>query len=60
MLRKVQVREVAVAMDSMETLDLVQHHINREVCKRYLLLSDQQYWQLVTYLRECDHAGKGR
>lgn len=50
-LRTVEVREVAAALDSQEELELVQHHVSREICRRYLLLSDQQYWRLMEFLR---------
>lgn len=50
-LRTVEVREVAAALDSRETVQLVQHHVNRETCLRYLLLTDQQYWRLMEFIR---------
>ena len=51
MLRTVEVREVAAALDSQDRLTLMQHHVNRETCERYLVLTSEQYWQLVEFLR---------
>ena len=50
-LNKIAVREVAAALDSQDTLPLVQHHVSRETCYRYLLLTDQQYWRLLEFLK---------
>jgi len=50
-LRTVEVREVAAALDSQDALELMQHHVNRETCYRYLRLSDQQYWRLIEFLK---------
>lgn len=51
MLRTVEVREVAAALDSQDRLTLMQHHVNRETCLRYLMLTDQQYWTLMEFLK---------
>ncbi len=50
-LHTIQVREVAAALDSQDGLELIQHHVNRETCHRYLRLTDQQYWRLIEFLK---------
>lgn len=50
-LNKIEVREVTAALDSQDTLSLVQHHVSREECIRYFLLTDQQYWRLMEFLK---------
>lgn len=54
-LNKIEVREIMAALDSRDELSLVQYHVNRETCLRYLLLSDQQYWRLMEFLKTTSH-----
>lgn len=51
-LHTIQVREVAAALPTLDQVDLVQHHVSRLECRRYIALTDQQWWALVTWVRE--------
>ena len=55
-LHEIDVREVAAVLAERDVLKMVQHDVNRLEIRRYLELSDRQWWELVTYLRERDHA----
>ena len=51
-LRTVEVREVAAALDSRETVQLVQHNVSQFEVRRYLRLDDAQWWELMGFLKE--------
>lgn len=51
-LRKVQVRDVAAALDSTAELELVQHNVSQIEVRRYLRLDDAQWWELMGFLKE--------
>lgn len=55
-LHTIQVRDVGAALPALDQVDMVQHHVSRTEIRRYIALTDQQWWALVTYLRERDHA----
>lgn len=50
-LHRVTVRDVAAALESMDAMEMVQHHVNRLEVRRYLALTDQQYWRLMEFLK---------
>lgn len=51
-LHRIRVRDVAAALDSMAEIDLVQHHVSRQEIRRYIRLTDQQWWQLISFVKE--------
>lgn len=59
-LYRVRVREIAAVLDSMAELELVQHHVSRIEMRRYIALTDRQWWELVEYVKERDRAASSR
>ena len=55
-LHTIQVRELQIALPSRDQLEVVQHHVSRTEIRRYLRLTDEQWWALVNWIRERDHA----
>lgn len=51
-LHTIQVRELQIALPSRDQLEVVQHHVSRTEIRRYLRLTDEQYWRIVSYIRE--------
>ena len=51
-LHRVTVREVAAALDGMDALEMVQHHVSRLEVRRYIALTDKQWWALLVWIRE--------
>lgn len=51
-LHRVTVRDVAAALPSLDQVDMVQHHVSRTEMRRYLALTDEQWWALVNWIRE--------
>ena len=51
-LHHIQVRDVTAALGSLDEVALVQHHVSRTEIRRYVALTDQQWWQLVSFVRE--------
>lgn len=51
-LHTIQVRELQIALPSLDQLEVVQHHVSRTEIRRYLRLTDEQYWRIVSYIRE--------
>lgn len=51
-LHRVTVRDVAAALESMDAMEMVQHHVNRLEVRRYLALTDKQWWALLAWIRE--------
>lgn len=51
-LHTIQVRDVGAALPSLDQVDLVQHHVSRTEIRRYVALTDQQWWLLVQWIRE--------
>lgn len=54
-LHRVTVRDVAAALPTHDHLDMVQHHVSRTEMRRYIALTDRQWWDLVGFLREREH-----
>lgn len=59
-LHRIRVRDIAVALDSMDEVELVQHDVSRLEIRRYVALSAEQWWQLVSFVREREHANQVR
>lgn len=59
-LHRLRVRDIAAALDSMDEIDMVQHHVSRTEIRRYVALTDAQWWQLVSFVREREHANQVR
>lgn len=57
-LHTIQVRDIGAALPSLDQVDLVQHHVSRVEVRRYIALTDAQWWLLVQWVkeRERDHA----
>ena len=51
-LHTIQVRELQIALPGLDQLEVVQHHVSRTEIRRYLRLTDEQYWRIVSYIRE--------
>ena len=51
-LHRVTVRDVAAALDGMDALEMVQHHVSRLEVRRYIALTDKQWWALLVWIRE--------
>ena len=51
-LHRVTVRDIAAALDGMDSLEMVQHHVNRLEVRRYIALTDRQWWALLVWIRE--------
>lgn len=59
-LHHIQIRDVTAALGSLDEVDLVQHHVSRTEIRRYVALTDAQWWQLVSFVREREHANQVR
>ena len=49
---QVEVREVTAVLPMHDQVDMVQHHVSRTEIRRYIALTDQQWWLLVQWVRE--------
>lgn len=50
-LHTIQVRDIGAALPTLDQVDMVQHHVSRTEMRRYLALTDQQWWALVDFLK---------
>ena len=51
-LHTILVRDVGAALPTLYQVDMVQHHVSRKECRRYIALTDRQWWALVQWVSD--------